>query len=269
MLTSASSQTIRDTYGLFWRRRSGRRLPDELRGISFANASTFSTRVRVRLLKEISRRHQTANPSVSCFVTNYVARPELKIRERRGPISSFTYTQAIQKFPQHLTHDFLKDLYLYATTNLPQAEVIERFLILTPDLLDGPSSISEAVPMSVDEVEVIPPVNPTTSPSAVTSTPAPSTPTTTSTLATSGGVSATVVSSQVGASPPVHSQASTSPTYAVLTPVQFTPPPLLHGPGLLPTPTGAADGGANGEFITVHKWNRNRFAKKSAPYPQQ
>ncbi len=51
--TPFASQAIRDAYGLFWRQCSGQRLPEGLKGVSFANASTFSTRVRVRLLKEV------------------------------------------------------------------------------------------------------------------------------------------------------------------------------------------------------------------------
>ncbi len=147
--TPAASQAIRDAFGLFWRQRSGRRLPDGLKGVSFANASTFSTRVRVRLLKEISRRHQAVNPTVSCYVTNYLARPELKIRELRGPLNSYTYSQAIQKFPQHLSLEFLRDLYLFAKTNLPEREVVERFLVLTPDLFDVPPTQPDLEPMSV------------------------------------------------------------------------------------------------------------------------
>jgi hypothetical protein len=214
MVTPAASQAVRDAYGLFWRRRSGRRLPDQLRGISFANASTFSTRVRVRLLKEISRHHQAANPSVSCYVTNYLARPELKVRERRGPVSSFTYTQAIQKFPQHLTLDFLRELFLYARTNLPQSEVVERFLILTPDLVSGIPEPSE--PMIVDENASQPP----------TSQPPPSTPPAVSTPSP-GGETTSVAVTQATTTPPSSSQA-TSPTYATLAPVQFTPPPTTY-----------------------------------------
>jgi hypothetical protein len=90
MRTPWASQDICDAYGLFWRKKSGRCLPPELKGIAFSNATTFSTRVRLRLLKELCRKHQLANPTLSCFVTSYLARPELKIRDRRGLIASLT-----------------------------------------------------------------------------------------------------------------------------------------------------------------------------------
>lgn len=149
MYTAGASQAVRDAFGLFWRKKSGKRLPPELKGVSFTNATTFSTRVRLRVLKELSRRHQLANPNISCYVTNYLARPELKIRDRRGMVTSLSYIQAVQQLPHHLTLSFLRDLYQYARTNLPEREVIERFLILTPDLLLGSSP--EQLSMSMDD----------------------------------------------------------------------------------------------------------------------
>jgi len=78
MYSAGASQAIRDAFGLFWRKKSGKRLPPDLKGISFTNATTFPTRVRLRLLKELCRRHQLSNPNLSCYVTSYLARPELK-----------------------------------------------------------------------------------------------------------------------------------------------------------------------------------------------
>ncbi len=70
-----------------------------------------------------------------------------------------TYTKAVQQLSHHLTHSFLQDLYQYAKTNLPEAEIVERFLILTPDLLLGVPA--DPVPMSVDDPspQVIPAVS--------------------------------------------------------------------------------------------------------------
>jgi len=149
MYSVGASQAIRDAFGLFWRKKSGKRLPPELKGISFTNATTFPTRVRLRLLKELCRRHQLLNPNLSCYVTSYLARPELKIRDRRGMVTSLTYVQAVQQLPHHFTLSFLRDLYQYARTNLPEKEVIERFLILTPDLLLG--TVPEQLSMSMDD----------------------------------------------------------------------------------------------------------------------
>jgi len=248
MSSPTASQTIRDSFGQFWRKRSGRRLPDELKGISFSNAVTFPTRVRIRLLKELCRRHQQANPTLSCFVTSYLARPELKICDRRGLVSSLTYTEAVQQLSHHLTHSFLKELYLYAKTNLPEREIAERFLVLTPDLLtDNP-----AEPMAID-LEVQPPSNV----SGPTAPPAPL-----PTVPTSEAQPVATVSS----SPLLGSTASASPTFATLTNVVLTPPPQSTQPQQ-PAAHDFNDGTASdGDFIVVHERNRSRFAKKSVPY---
>jgi hypothetical protein len=324
MYSPGASQAIRDAYGLFWRKKSGKRLPPELKGISFTNATTFSTRVRLRLLKEMSRRHQLSNPSLSCYVTNYTARPELKIRDRRGMVTSLTYTKAVQQLPHHLTLSFLRDLFQYARTNLPEREVVERFLILTPDLLLG--SLPEQLSMSTDDIPAsqndlmsLPSVQPTTTAVVTTAT--------SGLLGTSGvpnlsqppppfqqlvpvvsdvpnsqfvgTLPSTVVSLQgppintityasvaslphVSSGPPVSlfttstpaPQASTpayanpiggSPTYAILTPVEFTPPNPQTGSFLPVTGSSGTDPGANNDPLS--KRTHHRFAQKSAPYP--
>jgi hypothetical protein len=239
-----ASQAIRDAYGQFWRQCSGRRLPEGLKGISFANASTFSTRVRVRLLKEISRKHQAVNPNVSCYVTNYLARPELKVHKRRGPLNSYTYSQAIQKFPQHLSLEFLHDLYLYAKTSLPEREVVERFLILTPDLFDMPPqqpNPTEDESMVVDESQnpqaIAAPINP-------------------------------VPLSQGDLLQSFGSPSTTQQLPATSSLVTVTPPAATF-PAQIQTPFEIANLGASDDFTVVQKRNQNRFAKKSTPYPTQ
>jgi hypothetical protein len=64
MESVSESRAIRDGFGQFWRKKSGKRLPDSLKGITIANSTTFPTRVQVRLLKEIARRHTIANPEL-------------------------------------------------------------------------------------------------------------------------------------------------------------------------------------------------------------
>jgi hypothetical protein len=65
MYTPSDSQSIRDAYGLFWRKKSGKKMPDALKGVSITNVLTFSTRVRLRLLREVCHLHQAANPGLS------------------------------------------------------------------------------------------------------------------------------------------------------------------------------------------------------------
>jgi hypothetical protein len=306
MTTPWGSQAIRDAYGLFWRKTSGRRLPPDLKGISFSNATTFPTRVRLRLLKELCRKHQLANPTLSCFVTSYLPRPELKIRDRRGMITSLTYTKAIQQLPQHLSLTFLQDLYKYAKTNLPEKEVLERFLILTPDLLLG--SQPDQLSMSVDDPssqqpdptaavptpqpvatapvqEVLPPV-PSASVETLPQTqsfvllPTTSSSTTGVTYAALAALPPSTSGSQFAilqghtpaplSSTPAHTQfTSSSPTYATLTPVQVSPTDPLSGSFLATLPSAGLESVGSDDPNTLQKRNRQRFAQKSAPYPSQ
>jgi hypothetical protein len=226
MMSMSDSQSIRDAYGLFFRKKSGKKMPNILKGISISNVTTFSTRVRVRLLKEVCRKHQLANPTVSCFVTAYLPRPELKIRDRKGPLTSLSYTKTVQKMSHHLSYEFLRDLTIFARTNLPEEEISERFLVLHPDLLSASPPQHEASSMSVDED-----VNQVSSPS-VNSTPSPT-------------ISAVPTSNPALATVPV-SQASQ---------IMLTSSPLPQN--------GAED---EGDFIVVNKRNRGRFTKKSTPY---
>jgi len=147
----SESRAIRDGFGQFWRKKSGKKLPDGLKGITIANSTTFPTRVRVRLLKEVARRHSLANPELSCFVTNYYPRPELKIRSRKSPMVTMTYSDAVTRLPQHLSKDFLIELYEYARSVLPDEEIVERFLVLSPDLLKPGSGHADISTMSTDE----------------------------------------------------------------------------------------------------------------------
>jgi hypothetical protein len=255
MASPSDSQAVRDAYGLFWRKKSGRRLPDGLRGISFTNATTFSTRVRVRVLKEICHKHQAANPSTSCFVTSYLPRPELKIRERRGPVTSLTYTKAVQKMSHHLSIPFLKELYQYARSNLPEGEVTERFLVLGPDLLllfDG-----DQLPMQVDDTSASSVAPPALAPGASSNVNEVVPPVLSSSQLTS---------TAPPTSTPAPVRVSSSPTYAMLNPAQFTPPPILSSSLLVPAPAPLPE--VDGDFTVVNKRNRNRFARKSTPYPQ-
>jgi hypothetical protein len=307
MFTPYDSQAIRDAYGLFWRKKSGKRLPADLKGISFSNATTFPTRVRIRMFKELCRRHQLANPALSCYITSYLARPELKIRDRRGVVTSLSYTKAIQQLSQHLTLNFLQDLFKYARANLPESEVIERFLILTPDLLLG--TPPEQLSMSVDEVV------PQAEPHQGNANPLPQAIHLPSQADLNQAFSdpqqqALLLPGQVSSQQilPLGSAAPTGPTYASLaalppstsgtqfvlvqghssTPVStvpIPPPPTTSSPTyatLTPVPVSPPDP-LSGSFLAsipssglestagddanLVQRNRHRFAQKSTPYP--
>ncbi len=282
---AADSQAIRDAFGLFWRKKSGRRLPDGLKGVSLSNVTTFPTRVRVRLLKEICHLHQTANPSVSCFVTSYNPRPELKIRDRKGPLVSYTYTKAISKLSYHLTHDFLKELYHYARTNLPEEEVAERFLILSSDLLC--TSVGDLISMSVDEVEpnLHPPSVPSiTGPSsanpASSSTPVSATPPHTRSHPPEAIALGNLSVPFANAPPQGEAFPATLPPTTPATAFTSAPPPNLlpaqnqnqgafvnlSQPANSSSPVLSGAGAFEDDFQLVDRRGRTRFSQRAAPY---
>ena len=70
---------IRSTFGSYWKKapkgQVKKVLPKELNNISLTISHTFASRVRVKILKEMAKLHQAANPDLSVFVTNYLPRP--------------------------------------------------------------------------------------------------------------------------------------------------------------------------------------------------
>ncbi len=290
MMFASDSQAIRDAYGLFWRKKSGRRLPDGLKGISLSNVTTFPTRVRVRLLKEICHLHQAANPTVSCFVTNYNPRPELKIRDRKGPLVSYTYSKVISKLAYHLSLDFLKELYHYARTNLPEEEVAERFLILSSDLLC--TSTGDLISMSVDEGAGTTPPPPVPNPVPDISVSAPGQPSSSTPLFTTPSqVAQTITTSLPFAnfspsftSAPSQGQVFQAPVPSTLPPttypvvpsqLQFIAPGNVTAttsalPSQLPINSAALPGAVSDvlgdELDLVDRRGRTRFSQRAAPY---
>jgi hypothetical protein len=279
MTSISASQAIRDAFGLFWQKRSGRRLPEDLKGLSFTNVTTFSTRVRVRLLKEIGQKHQLANPNLSCFVTSYEPRPELKIRDRRGPLTSLNYIQAVQSLSHLLSPEFLSELTLFARTNLPETEVIERFLLLGPDCLglaaQGQAQVQNSSPMSVqgtaptlstfDTAVVAHPFQPTIPPPPLSRAPQVPLP------GTSHSQSFNPVSSsqhsmllQLSPPPATFPSSQNSQPFGLGTQVASAPTvPSVSGP-LLDDPNQTPSLSDNDP---LQKRNRSRFAPRSTPYP--
>jgi len=130
LISKDLSKAIRTKYGTYWRKRNRPAMPGALKGISISNSLTFSTRVRVAILKEIARRHSESNPGLQCFVTNYLPRPTLKLKDK-GPVKTFMYVEAIRRFSHHLTPAFLTAQTKFAKTNVPVDELLPTFLVLT------------------------------------------------------------------------------------------------------------------------------------------
>jgi len=114
-------------------------MPAVLEGVSITNSLTFASRIRVTIMKEMAKRHSEANPGLQCFVTNYLPRPTLKLRDK-GTIKSFTYVDAVKRFGHHLSNTFLGAQTRFAKTNMPVDKLLPTFLVLSPDLLSQGSN---------------------------------------------------------------------------------------------------------------------------------
>jgi hypothetical protein len=67
---------------------------------------------------------------------------------------TMNYSEAVVKLSHHLSTEFLIELYEYAKSVLPDEEIVERFLVLSPDLLKPSSGHADLSAMSVDEPPV-------------------------------------------------------------------------------------------------------------------
>ncbi len=261
MYNPVDSQAIRDAFGLYFRKKSGKRLPESLKGITVSNMVTFPTHVRIHLLKEVCRLHQSANPFTSCFMTNYLPRPELKIRDRKGPVVSLSYTKTVQQMSHHLTTAFLTELSEFARSNLPEKEVRDRFLVLSLDFIfcnpTAPLNATSSLSMDTSMPMGIPSQPSSQQPAAVVSQPTGQTPT--PTVQESSALGAPLLldwtSFEVD---PVGPNA--------IVPIQLSQPgPSSRPDQFLSQSTFPANVSEDDE--PLKKRNCDRFAKKSAPYP--
>lgn len=147
MSSVASSHRIRTAFGAFYRRGSNGP-PPAVAKLTVTNSLTFASRVRVRILKEIAKKHLAANADtdLSVFVTNYLPRPVLKLKEKKGPLFTYSYCEAVQKFSHHLTPDFLQLTTKFANQHIPRDELTSTFLVLSPDLLRSPNDSQTPTP---------------------------------------------------------------------------------------------------------------------------
>ncbi len=261
MFSPVDSQAIRDAFGLYFRKKSGKRLPESLKGITVSNVVTFATRVRIRLLKEVCRLHQAVNPLTSCFVTNYLPRPELKIRDRKGPVVSLSYTKTVQQMSHHLTTAFLTELSEFARSNLPEEEVRDRFLVLSPDFIFcnpiPPPTAPSYVSMDTSAPVGLPSQPNSQQHAVVVSQPAGSTPTPTVQESSALGAPLLLDWTSFEVDP-------VGPT-AILTSQLSQPGPSSRPDQSFSQSTFPATASEDDE--PLKKRSRDRFSKKSTPYP--
>jgi len=148
METKEMATLIRGTFGGYWKKapkgQTKAPIPQQLNNISLTISHTFATRIRVRILRQIAKLHQSANPELSVFVTNYLPRPTLKVRAASGKIDTFNYVSAIKRFSHHLSRDFLVEEAKFAKNNMSMDSLLPHFLVLSPDLILPPNPTTPA-----------------------------------------------------------------------------------------------------------------------------
>lgn len=142
------SDEVRSAFGILLKNKakSGGKafaMPAGLAGISIAISHTFTTRVRVRILREMAKLHRDANPELSPYVTNFLPRPCLKVRHPGGKVDTHLYVDAIKRFGHYLSSAFLAQESLYAK-GVGLEHLQSLFLVLSPD------HIQAALPISPD-----------------------------------------------------------------------------------------------------------------------
>jgi len=164
----STSAKIRQAFGAFFKgRKAGSAappLPKELTKISINISHTFTTRVRVRIMKQIAICHQAVNPDYNCFVTNFLPRPVLKIKPPAGKVDAYTFVEAVKRFSHHLTPEFLKAEATYAK-GVGIDKLLPTFLVLSPDLIQPALALTPApapaVKRTADQMEDPPAAGPT------------------------------------------------------------------------------------------------------------
>jgi hypothetical protein len=111
---------------------------DEFKALFFSNSVTQSTRVRIEILRELSKKLTTTTEVA--FVQGFVSRPVIQYRVREGERSradgvgrSYTFVDAMAKFGRKLAQKDLGTAYVRAGSTFDGA-LSQYFVVLKDDL---------------------------------------------------------------------------------------------------------------------------------------
>jgi hypothetical protein len=111
---------------------------DEFNALFFSNSVTQSTRVRIEILRELSKRLTTATEVA--FVQGFISRPVIQYRVKEGERSradgvgrSYTFVDAMAKFGSKLAQKDLSTAYLRAGNTFDGA-LSQYFVVLKDEV---------------------------------------------------------------------------------------------------------------------------------------
>lgn len=138
-----SSNQVRRAYGSYWASSSKKAIPPALNNISISISHTPATRIRVRMMKEMVKRHLAANPdsNLKMFVNNYEPRPVIKLKAQKSAMKTYSFVEAVQSFGHLLSPEFLTATTKAAIGAVSKSKVVSTFLLLNPDFVnDNPNA---------------------------------------------------------------------------------------------------------------------------------
>lgn len=128
----AEAVEIRRSFGQFMKREKGN-APPEVRSVFCSASQTFSTRIRVMILREISARHGERNPGLKVYTNPFTSRPVLHIHPDNRPMEVLTFVDSVLRFGHLLSKDFISKMSTFARTNL-SGRLKESFIVLSDEL---------------------------------------------------------------------------------------------------------------------------------------
>jgi hypothetical protein len=112
-------------------KRKKEKLSGCLERIFLSNSINVGTRVRIEILKAISKKISNANELA--YVASFISRPVMHIKQRneRGerPAKSYTFIDAVKQFGSRLKHDDLLDSYAKAGRSFT-GQLEQNFVVL-------------------------------------------------------------------------------------------------------------------------------------------
>ena len=131
-----ASKAIRDAFSGFFRNPSQNIRPPGLKGVSVRNKTTFETRIRVQILKELGKNYQAKNPDSSFSVRGFDSRPAIILVPPSGAsdprIKNMGFVDTVRQPPEQLSQDNLFQIFKVIGRGLI-GKLRSLFVILSDD----------------------------------------------------------------------------------------------------------------------------------------
>ena len=131
----AASQRIRELYSGFFRGESPVPLPQQFRGVSVRNKVTLSTRIRLRIMRELGNLYIESNHGATFKVRGFDPRPLLFTQPPRGSSDrprTLNFIEAVTTMPASFSDDNLAQIFAVVGTH-HEGELRQIYVVITDD----------------------------------------------------------------------------------------------------------------------------------------